>query len=121
MPPQPVMNYEADPRAELEAALARIADDPSDVRLYKQLYEAVLRYKAQGGRALGMFARLAPPPKEPIGRLHHHLRLWAFDFGDSDRLLAVHQAAADCDTPDGTFEPVVIWSRRLLRRMNPRG
>ena len=44
-----IMDYEADPRAMIEALLQGVSNDPGDVHIHKRLHRAALRYKAAGG------------------------------------------------------------------------
>ena len=115
MPARTILNYESDARAVVEAAMERLSARPSDLALHKQLWEAGLRYKVAGGAPPGFAASLARPPEQPTARLLHYLRLWAFDVLNVQRMRQAHDAASACATPDGQFEPVVIWLRRKLR------
>ena len=114
---QTIVDYEPEPRAVVEGLLHQLSRNPSDLALYKKLYEAALYYKAGGGPPLGLRARVKKLPTAPNARLLHYLKLWAFDIGNSARVIHVYQAVGVCDTPDGAFEPVATWLKRMIRRM----
>src|SRR5262249_19781886 len=109
--------YEADARAVVEGLLHELSLQPSELSLYKELHIAALKYKAAGGRPLGMRAFMARLPKQHIGRVNHYTRLWAFDVMSVDGLIQVHNAVAACDTPEGAFYPIVIWLKKMHREL----
>lgn len=99
----------------IELLLEKIATEPSNVELHRQLREAGIRRKANGGPRAGTFARLVPLPRKPLQRLIYVARLSALDPGDLELLrqvaLALEQLAAA--RPELDFAPVGEWLRSV--------
>src|SRR5690349_6573895 len=106
--------------SKIDSLVAAVAAQPADLESHRALREAALLYKAAGGRALGMFSSSRIPSRDPLQRLLHAERRWAFDPGSSDAFVAVLQAAHACASarPETDFGPVLNWLGRLVRAMN---
>jgi hypothetical protein len=119
MPPRKTIDDRRRLRQEVESLVERLSVNPVDLALHKQLRETALRHKAAGGRDVGTLERLRRAPKDPLLRLLHVERLWAFDPGNSERMVWVAQAldAYASEAPDVDVEPVRLWLTRLFRAM----
>jgi hypothetical protein len=111
-----VAAYEPDLPTLIDALLQRLANDPGNPDLHRELRETALRRKVAGGPPLGVFAHIRPLPRDPLRRLIHVEWLWSFDPGNMKWLgevaLAVEACAAARSGTD--FEPVRRWLRRML-------
>jgi hypothetical protein len=111
-----VVSDESDLDNLIESLLARIAADPSNLALHRELRETALRRKAGGGAGSGVFARVLPLPRDPLRRLVEVERAWSLDPGDVQALLRVAYAVEKCAAaqPQADFEPVRRWLREIF-------
>src|SRR5690349_3773535 len=117
MPPQTSIEYEPAPEALIDALLHRIAADPCNVEIHKELRTAALKRKADGGPPPGRLARLRLLPRDPLQRLIHVERLSSLDPASLDWLFQVGQAIEACRParPDVNFQPVRRWVYGLVQ------
>ena len=122
MPPQSTIGDARWLRQEIESLVERLSANPADLALHKQLRETALRYKASGGRDVGLLDRLRRAPKDPLRRLLHVERLWAFDLANDERLFRVAQAleAYASEVPDLDLDPICLWLTRLFHATRSR-
>ena len=117
MPPQTPLDYEPAPDALIDVLLQRLADEPANVDVHRELRTAALKRKVDGGPPGGTFATMRPLPRDPLRQLIHVERLWSLDPGNLDRLVKVAQAIEACavERPEVDFEPVRKWLHRIAQ------
>ena len=114
--PQQQPDYEPPLAYEIELGLQRMAAAPDDVSLHQQLRVTALRYKAEGGRAAGLFEQVKLAPRDPLQRLLHAERLWSLDAGNLSLVTKVLAALAAVERSevDRDFTAVRCWLYSIL-------
>jgi tetratricopeptide (TPR) repeat protein len=85
--------------------------DPDAVEAHRKLREVSLKYKASGGKGLGMFdaMKLKKPTKDDKENLFNAEKLLTFDPGNRDQMLSIAQNAWRA----GYFD-TVVWIAQVL-------
>ncbi len=116
MPGRESLDYDPAPDELIHVLLSRLADDPANLDLRRQIRTAALRRKANGGRPAGALARMRRLPRDPLQRLVHLERLWSLDPCNDEWMIKVAQALEVCaaQRPELDFDPVRRWIRELV-------
>jgi hypothetical protein len=69
-------------RLDIDRLVAPLSAAPADLATHQQLRQAAFRYVAAGGRGLGLWQRLRPPPRDAAARVVWAARRWAFSPGN---------------------------------------
>ena len=98
----------------IEMYLSGLAFDPDTVSVHRALRTIALRRKANGGKGKGLTQsmRLRRPTKDDLEAFLNYERLWTFDPGNSDHVLAMLRHACRLNLP--STEP---WLREILEKM----
>ena len=98
----------------IEMYIQGLAVDPENVDAHAALREIALKRKASGGKDMGMFERMKlPKAKDDKQTLLNSEKLLAYDAGNTDRMLAVAQAAYRAG-----FYDTVMWIGPIFLKAN---
>jgi tetratricopeptide (TPR) repeat protein len=98
----------------IEMYIQGLSVDPENVEAHQNLRDISLKRKASGGKDMGMFDKMKlPKAKEEKQALLNAEKLLAYSPGDTDRMLAMCQAAYKAGCYD-----TVLWIGPILQRAN---
>jgi TolA-binding protein len=98
----------------IEMYIQGLSVDPENVEAHQILRDISLKRKASGGKDMGMFDKMKlPKAKEEKQGLLNAEKLLAYSPGETDRMLAVCQAAYKAGCYD-----TVLWIGPILQRAN---
>ena len=98
----------------IEMYIQGLAVDPESVEAHQALREISLKRKASGGKDMGMFEKMKmPKAKDDKQAMLNAEKLLAYDPGNTDRMLALIQAAYKAN-----FYDTCLWIGPILLRAN---